>query len=67
MHLAYDEAIPPLGILPQRNENICSHKTYVHTHMWVFSEALFIIAKKLETTQMFIKWWMRKQTVYPHN
>ena len=46
MHLAYDAAIPPLGILPQRNENIHLHKTYAHTCMWIFLEVLFITAEK---------------------
>ena len=46
MHLTYDVAIPPLGILSQRNENIHLHKTYAHTCIWIFLEVLFIIAKK---------------------
>ena len=39
-------------------------KTHVHPKTsWIFVAALFIIAKKGETTQMSIKWWMDTQTV----
>lgn len=33
----------------------------------MFVAALFIIAPKLEITQMAVKWWLFKQIVYPYS
>lgn len=33
----------------------------------MFIEALFIIAKKLETIQLFIRWCIDKQIVHPYS
>ena len=30
---------------------------------WIFILTLFIVAKKLETSEIYIKWWMDEQTV----
>lgn len=54
MQWAYDAAIPPLDILPQRNN--------IYSHMWVFLAALFTISKKLEKTEISLDWWLHKQT-----
>lgn len=65
--LTYDEQIPPLGILSQRNEkytfaqNICSHmhvnafRGFVHT------------VKTLNNSADAHQLKMHKQTMYPHN
>ena len=49
--LPYDSAFPLLGMYPRKM------KTYVHTNIYtgIFIAALYIITKKVETTQMSIK------------
>lgn len=39
---------------------------YTETHIWIFIEILFIVAKKGETTQISIGWWMDKQRCSIH-
>ena len=48
--LAYDPAIPLLGIKPKENENICPHKTF---YMNVHSSIIHNI-QNVETIQMSI-------------
>ena len=62
MDLPYGLAIPLLG-------NTQEKLKYIHTNIctYVFIAALFIITKKVKTTQMSIKWWTGKQNVVDPN
>ena len=48
----------------KRHENTCSHKNlHTYTHSTIIHKI-----SKVETTQIFIKWWMDKQNVvYPYS
>ena len=61
--LPYDWAILLLGIYP-RDENICSHKNLYAN----ISNSTIHNSQKVETTQIFINWWVNEQNVvYPYN
>ena len=61
--LPYDWAILLLGIYP-RDENICSHKNLYAN----ISDSSIPNSQKMETTQIFINWWVNEQNVvYPYN
>ena len=50
--------------MPKRTKNICPTRTCTQFLIVAF----FTIAKKMETTQISVNWWMDKQnTVYPYN
>ena len=48
-----------LRYIPRKIENIYSHKNlYINVH-----SSIILNSQKVETTQMFIDWWMDKQNV----
>lgn len=53
--LSFDPAFS-LHVLPQRNENTCSHKIlYMNVHNWVIHNS-----QKVERTPKSINWWANK-------
>ena len=59
MELTDDPTISPLGTYSRKMETYVYTKTYT----WMFVTELFIVTKEVETTQMSINIWIRKQNM----